>query len=270
MSDNSDHGQRDDDGAGDSRAQPQYSLPQILGIWLAVTLPMGLLAWVATPALIPHVSLHPGIVFWLMMLVGLSWQFTFALLIVRREEGDIRWATLRRRMWYQTPRDPRSGQPRARLLWWVVPFMVLRVGLIALALPDVVSWLVPAVAELPTHDLGELATPAYEGAWWLMAMALVHVPLNYFLAEEFLFRGILLPRMRGVFGRWDWFANGVLFGLYHVHKPLIMFWSALLTGFVFSYPARRFRSNWMAVIIHGAEGIVVLVAVLGIVLGVAQ
>jgi uncharacterized protein len=32
------------------------------------------------------------------------------------------------------------------------------------------------------------------------------------LGEEFLFRGVLLPCMEGVFGRWSWVANGVLFG----------------------------------------------------------
>jgi hypothetical protein len=43
---------------------------------------------------------------------------------------------------------------------------------------------------------------------------------NYLYGEEFLFRGLLLPRMHRVFGKWDWLANSVLFGLYHVHKPL--------------------------------------------------
>ena len=35
-----------------------------------------------------------------------------------------------------------------------------------------------------------------------------------------LFRGVLLPKMRGVFGKWDWVANSVLFGPYHMHVPL--------------------------------------------------
>jgi membrane protease YdiL (CAAX protease family) len=35
---------------------------------------------------------------------------------------------------------------------------------------------------------------------------------NTVLGEELLFRGLLLPRMNGVFGERDWLANGVLFG----------------------------------------------------------
>lgn len=42
------------------------------------------------------------------------------------------------------------------------------------------------------------------------------------LGEELLFRGLLLPRMQGVFGRWDWAGNGVLFALYHVHVPWVI------------------------------------------------
>ena len=92
---------------------------------------------------------------------------------------------------------------------------------------------------------------------------------NYLLGEEFLFRGILLPKMKGVFGKYYWFFNGVLFGLYHIHKPGIMFWSAIFTGFLFSYLPKRFQSSWMSVIVHGAEALFILFLILGIVLGLA-
>ena len=38
------------------------------------------------------------------------------------------------------------------------------------------------------------------------------------LGEDLYYRGFLLPKMRGVFGRWDWVANGVLFTLKHVYQ----------------------------------------------------
>ena len=34
----------------------QYSLAKILGVWAAAALPMGLLAWVIEPTIIPHTS----------------------------------------------------------------------------------------------------------------------------------------------------------------------------------------------------------------------
>src|SRR3712207_7874009 len=68
---------------------------------------------------------------------------------------------------------------------------------------------------------------------------------NYLLGEELLFHGVLLPRMAGVFGRWDWVANTVLFGLYHVHK--IWFWpSMIMSSFGLTWAAKRYRSLWMS------------------------
>jgi CAAX protease family protein len=94
-------------------------------------------------------------------------------------------------------------------------------------------------------------------------LALTSLLFNYLLGEELLFRGVLLPKMAGVFGRWDWVANTVLFGLYHVHK--IWAWPSMITtSFGYAWAARRFRSQWMSVIVHGIEGyfIVLVVAIL--------
>jgi hypothetical protein len=61
-------------------------------------------------------------------------------------------------------------------------------------------------------------------------------------------------------------ANAVLFGLYHLHKPW-SFPSIVISNLTISWPARRFRSNWMAIVVHGAEGLVLLVMVFGVILG---
>ena len=58
----------------DTPASPkQYSLIKILAIWASVTVPMALLAWVVGPAIIPHTSLYPGLVHWMLMVVGMMW-----------------------------------------------------------------------------------------------------------------------------------------------------------------------------------------------------
>ena len=98
---------------------------------------------------------------------------------------------------------------------------------------------------------------------------LITMIFNYFLGEEFIYRGILLPKMNGAFGKWDWLANGVLFGFYHLHKPQIILSTALYFGFVFAFPSKLFQSNWMAVIIHGLEGLLGIIVVLEIILGLS-
>ena len=63
-------------------AAEQYSLIQILGIWVLASAPMGLLAWVVFPALKDHVSLHPGILLWMLMIAGLMWQVLLSFIIL--------------------------------------------------------------------------------------------------------------------------------------------------------------------------------------------
>ena len=74
----------------------QYSLAKILGIWAVVALPMLLITYVVTPFLIPRVNLLPSFLFWFLTILGMGWQFVVSMWIVYREEGDIRWASIRR------------------------------------------------------------------------------------------------------------------------------------------------------------------------------
>ena len=47
-----------------------------------------------------------------LLTLGLVWLFVLSMLIVRREEGDLRWATVKRRLRLNAPRDPATGEPR--------------------------------------------------------------------------------------------------------------------------------------------------------------
>jgi len=248
----------------------QYTLWQIIGIWALVALPMALLSWVVAPAIIPYSPLHPGITYWLLMIAGMAWQFVVALVILYRELGTLRWSAIRQRTWLQTPRDPKTGQPNPRLFWWLLPallFAALANIAIAGFLDAPMARLFPALQPAPYQDMNQMASPEFQGQWWLLGIGLVSCIFNYFLGEEFLFRGVLLPKMQGVFGKYDWVANAVLFGLYHLHKPWNLPSNILVTNLAFSWPARRFRSNWMAIIVHGVEGLITLGMVLAVILG---
>ena len=86
------------------------------------------------------------------------------------------------------------------------------------------------------------------------------------LGEELLFRGFLLPRMEGAFGKRDWLANGVLFALYHLHVPWIIPLALVDTVFL-AYPARRYRSALLPIIVHSVQSVVILAGVLALVVG---
>jgi uncharacterized protein len=104
------------------------------------------------------------------------------------------------------------------------------------------------------------------GAWGWFALLVAFVVFNTVLGEELLFRGLLLPRMRAVFARGDWVANGVLFTLYHLHVPWVMPATLVEGVFLEAYPARRFQSAWMGIIVHSVQSVFVIAVVLALVL----
>lgn len=250
----------------------QYSLLKIFTIWFLVTAPMTFFAFYVAPNSIKWFNIPantpPMLVFWPWMILGMVWQFVLSLIIVYREEGNIKLSTISRRMCYTRPRDPRTGKENNWLLLWVLPFIALTFLLMFFVhIPDVAGKLFPFINNLPEYNLMQVMGPQFAGAWWLLGLVMVTLPFNYLLGEEFIFRGILLPKMKGVFGKWDWFFNGVFFAFYHLHKPHGILNQILFSGLLLSFPSKRWRSNWMAVLIHGIEGLIAFLIVLKIVLG---
>ena len=94
---------------------------------------------------------------------------------------------------------------------------------------------------------------------WLAVVAFLPLPgaLLYFLiglvgnifGEEIYYRGYLLPRMRGAFGRWDWVANGVLFTLKHVYQRWL-YPGILVGGLAFAFAAGPLGSLPLAMAFH--------------------
>ena len=258
----------------------QYSLARILGIWALAAVPMGILSWIVFPALSPDYRSDPlgaGITRLVLLTIGLVWLFVLSMIIVRQEEGDLRWVTVRRRLRLNTPRDPRTGEARRRLWLWVIPFLLATV-VWELALTSYVDGLwvsaFPFLAEPPGYSMAAVfesqeILQRLTGAWWFLGLYIFQAIFNTILGEEFLFRGVLLPKMEGVFGRWSWVANGVLFGFYHVHQPWGIVGSVVSGALLYALPSWRFRSTWMGIIVHSAQSVYFSFLILGVVLGLA-
>jgi membrane protease YdiL (CAAX protease family) len=258
----------------------QYSLPKILGIWALAAFPMGILGWIVFPALSPDSGSDPlgaGVTRIVLLTIGLIWLFVLSMIIVRQEEGDLRWATVKRRLRLNTLHDPRTGEARNRLWLWVIPF-IIAIVVWDLALTPVFNklWvsIFPFFAEPPGYSMGAVfqsqeVLHRLVGAWWFLALFVVDAVFNTILGEEFLFRGVLLPKMEGVFGRWSWVANGVLFGIYHIHQPWVILDAALSGILLIAFPSWRFRSTWMGIIVHSVESVYFAFLILGVVLGLA-
>ena len=244
---------------------PQYSRVAIVAIWAAAALPMAAAAWLVAPFLADRFG-GDGIVpmakaLYVSLTVGLVWQFVLVAVLVRREQGTLRWTTVREALWLRSPQSPRSGRVGGRVWLILIPLIFLF---------GAAHELIPAIAAPENRDFANLVDSDagkefLSGAWGWYALLLVSFIFNTVLGEELLFRGFLLPRMNGAFGRGDWVANGVLFAGYHLHVPWGMA-AALLDMFFISYPAKRYRSAWIGIAVHSAQSVVLAILILTLVI----
>jgi uncharacterized protein len=242
-------------------ALPQLGLRQIIGVWAAAALPMAVLAWVVAPLVADQLSGSNTLVRALLITLtaGLVWQFALVLILVRREQGTLRWPVLRAALRLNAPRSTRSGQRGGRV-WLVLLPLVLVFG---------AEELIPALPHPTSRDFSHfLSSHAghvfLAGSWGWFALISALLVFNTVLGEELLFRGYLLPRMNGVFGRKDWLANGVLFAVYHLHEPWVIPGPLLVP--VEAYGAKRYRSTLVSIAVHSAQTLFVLTLVLSLVL----
>lgn len=241
---------------------PQYSKRRVLGVWAMAALPMAFLAWVVTPigaAVLggPNATIRVGIP---AITLGLAWQFVLVLWLVRREQGTLRWSVLREALWLRRPVSPKTGRRGGRLWWVLLPMAVLFAA----------EEFIPQVPHPASHAFGEIldstAGHALLGSnpvWPLLVIAMM--VFNTVLGEELLFRGLLLPRMQGAFGKADWFVNGVLFACYHLHQPWSIT-SAFWDTFILAYPSRRYRSALLGIIIHSTQTLFLSAAMVAVLL----
>src|SRR5215203_6122295 len=209
------------------------------------------------------------------------------------EQADSRYAAVRQYSLVQILAVwAAAALPMGALAWVVAPLVAGRISgplalprtlLVLLTLGRLWLIIIPcalllgAVSFIPTlppvasHDFAvfvesEAGREFFSGNWVFYAVEVVLVVFNTILGEELLFRGVLLPRMKGAFGRWDWAANGFLFALYHLHMPWVIPETLLIDTFAMAYPSRRYRSALIGIIVHTIPSVVVLALLLFIVL----
>lgn len=243
---------------------PQYGRGAILAVWATAALPMAALAWLVAPTVADRLT-GPGHVPMVKALlacltIGLIWQFLLVLALVKREQGSLRWPVVRDALWLWSPRSPSSGRVGGRVWLALLPLVALFALEGLLPSPPV-----PENRDLNLFLESTVGQDFLDGAWGWYGLMLVLWTFNTVLGEELLFRGFLLPRMNGAFGRGDWVANGVLFAAYHLHMP----WripATLLDTFLLAYPTKRYRSAWIGIAVHSSQSVVFAILVLILVL----
>jgi membrane protease YdiL (CAAX protease family) len=258
--------------AQSEQSEKQYSLSQILWIWALASIPVALLFWLGLPALDRATNISAGYLVLIVTVVPYFWQFLLAFLILKKEGGYLDWNTIKDRLWLRTTADPGTGK-RHNILWlWVIP--VIAVYALTAASPIFLSINDGWARILPIHEPAQYSFDvlfenpgALVGDWGFFISILAVSVLT--MSEEIIFRGILLPRMNGVFGRADWIANGLLFAFYHLDQPWTWPSKILYSTLTLALPARLFRSTWFSTAVHLSQGFYFLFLTLGLVLGLA-
>jgi membrane protease YdiL (CAAX protease family) len=239
----------------------QYTRAGVLGTWAAAALPMGALAWLVAPWLAHHLdgpaALPRALI--LMLTAGLVWQFLLVLGLVYREQRSLRWSVLKDALWLHAPRSPKTGRRGGRAWLITIPLVL------ALAAEE----MLPTLPTPGSRDMGlflesQVGHTFLSGNWGWLAIIVALQVFNTVLGEELLFRGLLLPRMQGAFGRWDWAANGVLFAVYHLHVPWVI--PQTFVDICVPWAAKRYRSALVGIAVHSVQSVFFTVLVLALVL----
>jgi len=221
--------------------------PQIKKLGLAgsfaIYIPAAILMFGLTKYLIPYLSEitgHETILFW--FIVGGLGIFTpliiTGLFILKRDGFNISKQTWTERL--------RFRKISGRDLLWCFGGLIAA-GLFSGIIMKVLEVVIGQFDHSPAFMSFE---PLSKGRYWLLIIWFPYWILNI-LGEEFLWRGVMLPRQEIAFGKYAWLIHGFGWGLFHIAFG----WQLLITVipliFIQSYIVQKTKNSWIGVIMHG-------------------
>ncbi len=195
---------------------------------------------------------------WYLLLVislGGGAELLVGLVMLRREGYRLSIASLRKRI--------RLDWPKGWKAWSLAVFVLVLGMSLSMAMGPINAKLASIPGFTPPEWWGAASNPTVEVNGAADFFPDINLASNYsfvllyfvvglvfnIIGEEVYYRGYLLPRMRGAFGRWDWVANGVLFTLKHVYQRW-MYPGILVGGLCFALAAGPLGSLPLAMIYH--------------------
>ena len=205
---------------------PQYSLTRILFMFAWPAAVFILLIYIAGPLFAPPDGPIPTWVYLSVSMLANGSELLAAVIILRREGHSLRFnQALRDRINWRLPSTGKQWGMAALV------FVLVFVGIKTLGAltPHIAAWAnLPAWMpsfmnpSLPQMDIAEkYRDVSLPGNISFLIITLVFRSFIFnILGEELYYRGVLQPKMKGVFGRWAWVANGILFA----GKHAALFW----------------------------------------------
>lgn len=209
----------------------------------AVYFPASALMFCMTKYLIPYLSKVTGqetILFWFIV-AGLG-IFTpliiLGILILKSEGYNVTKSTWIERLRFRTI-------TKGDLVWSLCGLVL--VSLFSMFIMNGLELMIGKFDHSPAFMSFE---PLTKGRYWLLLVWIPYWILNI-LGEEFMWRGVMLPRQETAFGKHAWLIHGFGWGLFHIAFG----WQLLITLipliFIQSYIVQRTKNSWVGVIMHG-------------------
>lgn len=216
-----------------------------LGLFPSILIYVGaaLLMFLQTAYVIPYLSRISGqetILFWFIV-AGLG-IFTpliiLGLIIIRNEGFQLNRQTITTRLRFRR-------LTRSDLIWTLSGFIAVAVlsGLIMLLLEVIIG----KFDHSPKFMTFE---PLTRGRYWLLLVWAPYWILNI-LGEEFIWRGVMLPRQELAFGKHTWIFHGFGWGLFHIAFGWKLLVTLLPLIFIQSFIVQKTKNSWTGVILHG-------------------
>lgn len=210
----------------------------------AIYIPAALLMYCLTKYLIPFLSNRTGqetILFW--FIVGGLGIFTplivTGLLILRKEGFKISGKT-----WVERLRFRKIT--KSDLLWSLGGLIM--VGILSGLIMKGLALLIGQFDHSPAFMSFE---PLSKGRYWLLLVWFPYWILNI-MGEEFLWRGVMLPRQELAFGKYTWLIHGLGWGIFHIAFGWQLLLTLLPLIFIQSYIVQHTKNSWTGVLMHGA------------------
>jgi membrane protease YdiL (CAAX protease family) len=234
---------------------PQLGIGTIVWMFAWPAIWYTFLIYVIGRLFIPEEGTVPTWYQFLVIALGGGAELSAGLILLKREGYRISMGSLRDRLRLRWPKGWKT---------WAVVGVVLVLGM---SLSMVMGPVNGRLASVPGFTPPAWWPPGSNPAIEVRGAADVFPDINlvgnyafiflYFLiglifnifGEEIYYRGYLLPRMRGAFGRWDWVANGVLFTLKHVYQRWL-YPGILVGGLCFAFAAGPLGSLPLAMVYH--------------------
>lgn len=213
---------------------PQASLGKILFMFAWPAAWYSILIYGIGRQLFPSAGTTPSWLFLSIIVLGTGTEMMVGLALLHREGYPFRLSALKNRIRWHWPKGWKA---------WVLAVVVFILGMgLSMAMGSLNKTLASTPGFIPPSFWPAASNPNIEinsikdvfpdinitgNYLFVLLYFVIGLVFNVF-GEEIYYRGYLLPRMHGVFGRWDWVANGVLFTLKHVYQRWL--YPGLLAG----------------------------------------